>query len=528
MNKKNVITYIISFIFSTTIVLTHNIQENKMFKETFFTKFHFDFKFFLCCILLSIITFFILKFSLNSLSKINIKTSSKLWNSKIIFIISFISIFLTGILFLLTYFPGTCMVDTLQLIYDPIAYSSQYPLYYSLIQSSLFHYFLSKFSSMNIAFFMISLLQLIYMTSVISFIIRWAHITFKSNKFTLLTIIYFNCFTIFTNLNSAHLRDTIFTSFILLLIPFIYKLIITKGESLNSKLNNVFFTIILCLITLIRNNGIFTIIVLIITLCIVYKSKVKKLIKIMLIVLLVANSTKVLPKKYKREPLFQESIAVPLQQVFYLTKYDKIDEEGLEYMRNLIPIFMLKDSYDPFCVDMIKWHGYFYRGYLNENKLEFMKIWLNNMGANFEDYIKVYLTNSYSLWSIHEFSKWESRFLEINLHEYNVGFYFKTLNNKRIFPANVQSKLQSFYEKTTIYVNNATCFWIYVLLALVLLYKNKKEYLLIFVPFFAIWLNLMLAAPLSSAFRYMCSFGYALPFLLMIIFIKQNDSSRFN
>ncbi len=526
MKKRSIFTYIISLLLSNSIVLTFYIQEKGSFKESFFYKFHFNILFFLLVIFLSFILYFVLnKFILN-IYKISIKKSENLFDKNKIFCISFITIFISGLLFLLTYYPGTCMVDTLQILYDPIIYSSQYPLYYSLIQSSLFHFFLSIFGTMNFSFFLLSLIQLLFMTFIISYIITWTHITIKSNKVTIINIVYFNVFTIFSNLNSAHLRDTIFAAFVMLLIPIIYNIVCIGDKYLNNKIFLIKFTFVLCLLSLVRNNGIFMVAFLIIILCIKYKKYIKKFLLILLFILLIINSPKLLPRKYQREPLFQEQIAVPLQQVFYLVKYNKMNDDDLKYIDRLIPLTMVEQSYNPFCIDSLKWHGYFERGILNDTKYDFLKIWLKYMMPNFEDYIKVYLTNSYSLWSIHEFSLWESRFLKLDLEEYNVGYYFEDLENKSIFPEQIQNKLEKFYKFSCRYVNNATLFWLYVLLAIVLIYKNKKKYLLIFVPFFGIWLNLMLAAPLSSAFRYMCSFGYALPFIISIVFSEYSVDSK--
>lgn len=520
MMVKKIFIYLVSLIFSSTIVLTLYIDNNV---DVFISSFQFNYMFIIPTIIFSIIIYIIIKYLLKLLSKPEIKPSSKIWKEQIVFNYAFISIFLTSLLFLLTFYPGTCMVDTLQLLIDPTGYSFQYPLIYSLFFSKLYYLFYYLFHSMNVAFFLISLIQLIFMTIVLSYLITWAHKTFKSNIFTLLTILYFNIFTIFSNLNSAHLRDSLFAAFILLLIPLLYEIIDTKGECLRKDKFKLRCAIIMGFLTLIRNNGIFMILVLLLVLFIKYKKRIKDLILITLSVLFICSIPLLLPKTYRTEPLFQESVSIPLEQIAYVAKYESLSNSDKDYIDNIMPIEVMVDNYNPFSVDSIKWDIMFDRFYLNNTKNKFMSVWTRNMVNHFNGYIKAYLLCTYDLWSVHQFSDYESRFLEIEFNDTNVESYYRDLKNETILPSNISNFLKSFYEKTTIYFNNGTLFWIYVFFCLLIYYKGNNKYLLLFVPFLGIWLNLMIGTPLSSAFRYMCAFGYALPFIIPLCFFRSVD-----
>lgn len=517
---KKILLYLISLVFSSTIVLTLYIDNNVL---GFIHYFKFDYIFFIPTIILSIIIYIIFKYLLTLLSKIEIRTSSKVWNHRTTFICSFVSILLTGLLFLLTFYPGTCMVDTLQLLADPVGYSFQYPLLYSLFFSKLYYFFYSVFGSMNVAFFLISLIQLIFMTTILSYLITWSHKVFKSNIFTLLTIIYFNICTIFTNLNSANLRDTLFAAFILLLIPLLYEIINTKGNCLSNASYKRRCIIIMGFLLIIRNNGLFMVFILLVILLMKYRQPFKDLLFIFICVLFIYNIPYLLPLKYHKPRLFQESVAIPLQQVAYTLKYDDLSTNEVEYLNNIMPNEIMKDFYDPFSVDSIKWDIMFDRFYLNDTKDQFLSIWFKNIGKHFQGYTKAYLLSTYDLWSIHRFSNYESRFLEIDFNDTNIVDHYKQLKNKSLLPTDVALILTKYYEKSTIFVNNGTLFWIYVFLGLIIYFKHQKKYLLLFVPFLSIWLNLMVATPLSSAFRYMCVFGYALPFMILVCFFKRVD-----
>ena len=60
---------------------------------------------------------------------------------------------------------------------------------------------------------------------------------------------------------------------------------------------------------------------------------------------------------------------------------------------------------------------------------------------------------------------------------------------------------------------------------LLVIYKNKKDYIILFIPFLTLWLNHMVATPLSSALRYMSPLGYALPFIIGIVLYKENKKA---
>ena len=482
--------------------------------NSFFTTFHFKtLSFIIPVIILSIVIYLLLKLLLKITAKIYINQSKKIISNKLIFIISLISIFSTSLLFLITYYPGTGMIDSLQIISDPIGFSSHYPIIYSLVFSKLFKFYFSITNVVNLSFFLMELTQLVVVTILLSYVIYYFHKTFKSNIFTIITIIYFNVFTIFSNLNSAHLRDTLFSMFMLLLITKIYEIIKSNGEVLSKDKFRYKFLLIIILMIFVRNNAIFSLLILMFVLFIKYTKQYKTLILCSIVIIIFSNFNMLLPKKYYKEGLFQESISNPLQQVFYVIKYEKIDDSDKEYIDNIMNTNIIGSIYHPFMVDEIKWHELFNGYYLNETKGKFMKVWYKYLKKYPEDYLKAYLLNTYSLWSINSYVEWESTFLYINSN-------YRNLTNERILPKKIQNFLEKIYNKTTKYINNGSIFWIYVLIGLILLYKNKKEYLLILIPLYALWLNLMVASPLASALRYMSPLAYALPFIIGIVFYR--------
>ena len=514
MKKRSIVTLIVSILFTIMLLLTLSIGRISTYDESFVYNFNFEFIYIFPLIFLSCIFYFIFNFISKLLSKINIYESKKIINRKIIFIVSFITIFISGLLFLLTYYPGVGMIDTAQIITNPILYSNQYPLVYSLVSSFIFNLSFKITNSSNISFFILSLIQLIVMTSIISYTIYWFHKKFKSNIISIISILYFNMFTIFSNLNVAHLRDTIFSGFILLLIILLYEIIESKGTYLNNDKNRFNFMLLCMLLLFSRRNAIIIIITLIVILFVKYRKYYKYYILLGIFSLFIYNLNLFLPSNYPKKGMYQESVSIPIQQLSYVIKYKDIDEKDKKFLDNIMYTDTINEIYNPFMVDNIKWNQLFNGYYLTEHKDEFNDIWFKYLKRYPKEYTKAYILNTYSLWSINEYEEYESSF-------YYIDSGYRSLYNKVILPKNIYNKLNNFYTKYNKYINNGSLFWIYILLILLVIYKNKKEYIILFIPFLCLWLNHMVATPLASALRYMAPLGYALPFIIGIVFYKE-------
>ena len=274
-NKFYLITnYLLSLLFSFAIIVMNNIKFNpNKIPIDFINNFHFNFSFFIKTILLSIPIFLSL-YGLNIIiSKIQIKTERKI-NIKKLCIINFISIFITGLIHLITYYPGNSMPDTFYIINSPIYTSKQHPIVYNLL-ISIPYYIFNKLFSNNISFFLISIIQLLIMDLIITFVIGWFYKTFKHKKTTIFLSLYFSLIPIITNYNTTIVKDSVFCVILLLYLPILYSIINSNGEWINNKKNIIYLLLLLIGPTLFRNNGIFMIFVIILVLLLSYRKYYK-------------------------------------------------------------------------------------------------------------------------------------------------------------------------------------------------------------------------------------------------------------
>ena len=97
---------------------------------------------------------------------------------------------------------------------------------------------------------------------------------------------------------------------------------------------------------------------------------------------------------------FREAMSVPMVQMAAVVANEgKISEEQIQTLEKFAPISIWRDKYSFSNVDVVKFSGEFNNQYLNENKAEFLKIWLELGVQNVPLYIRSYLFHMYGFWN---------------------------------------------------------------------------------------------------------------------------------
>ncbi len=511
-------TGITSFLFSMVMLLQTQIKFTETAGKQFIQAFHFDIVFFMQAILLAIPCFFAIHGLLCLLKKITFKNDQTLYSKKIFCSITFISIFLSSILFLLTFYPGSNMNDTLNIIYNPIGVSYQHPLVYNLGLSCTYRLFFKLFHSMNLAFFCTGVVQILIMDTIVTSLLWWFHKTFKNKIGTILLTLYFVLLPIVSNYHSVLVKDAVFAGVLLLYLPLLYEIVVSKGKWLEQPTSIIKAILLFTATALIRNNGLYVILLILLLLIILFKQYFKKLLLILAVVLVLYEIPTTYSKVRVMEPLFQEKSGVLIQQIGYLLHTDKdISMKDRTYLNQIMDGETWKAAYNPFNVDYVKWNPSFNSIYLTETKQVFIKTWLHLLPRHFESYVKSYILMTYGLWSVDHYIPTQGTFLGLDLSDQNSANPFPDLQRKQIFPTKIQKSLTTFYLHNTKFLSNGSCFWILILLFLLCVYQKKKELLLLTVPLLGVWLTLMVSAPISFALRYMVAYVFLLPFLFFII-----------
>ena len=468
-------------------------------------------------------------------------------SNKFLFIISFIIFFLLGIFYLLIYYPGTGMNDTIHIIKNEnnLEIAQVHPWFYVI-----FIHFIVKIvkffgGNYETALVLESLFQIFCYSLLCSYLLVWLN---KKNIKLIPLLLVFSIYAFSPILNLykvALFKDILFSIVLVAWTPTLYDFIETDGKILYSKKDFIFISILI-LLSLLRNNGFyvtFFILLLLFIFCLFKKIKVfKQIIYLSLIFLSVILLNICFEKINKIDHLFKETVGIPLQQIARtVVENGNITEEEKEFINDVIPIDFIKSKYNPYTLDPLKWAGTVDRlkygrepldnKYLNENKVKFLKIWFDILLKNPQIYFKAYLYNTYGFWSITNNRQIRDRYNTIYVKALENFFVENNIHIKSIFSMKVQTILENItYEATNDSLNEGLVFWSFILLISVLIIIKDTKYLIIASPIFGGWLTLMVATPVAFQYRYILFISLSLPLFIGIILLpftgKKNDNQN--
>ncbi|HIT11831.1 MAG TPA: hypothetical protein IAB58_03455 [Candidatus Pelethosoma merdigallinarum] len=413
----------------------------------------------------------------------------------------------------LTFFPGGGMGDTINILNDPIGISLQHPIVYNLLFTYAFRFF-HLFLDSTMALGCVTFIQMILCSIILSFVCYYLERATSSKYPAIILFLIYALVPIIGNSAMALVKDTPFSLMLLLLMINAYHL----TQSSDKKYRYTYF-LLFVVVSILRNNGIY--IACATTFVLFFLEKNKKLWMVGSIIAIILSLTPsiLVSSTLQKEQLFQEKIAIPLQQIASVVKYDGNYDSEKEEIEAWIPIEQLKVSYLPTNCDSIKWGPYLNRDYLQDHKMEFIQTWFHLLPKNFTLYVKAWMAQTGGYWAPNTFQPTQSRFLGLEGPEFlNTEFKTKTLTSHDFV---------MFYLKTTVFFGCGTCLWIVIFLGLFAYHKKQYQKLIMLVPVLALILTLLISVPVSNLFRYTYIYLYFIPFwFLFVCFKKENTTSK--
>lgn len=522
---------VFSVLFSVCLVLTHKVHFSGNLSEGVNKNYIPDFHItdILLVILCSAAVFVIVNaviLLLNSRRVKNFFGNSEKANPKKIFRNNFIITFFMWFIFFLTFYPGVGMNDSLWIIKQPVQMAGQHPILYNLLLSGCVNIGKSLFHSANAGIAIYSVLQMLIMNACISFCVSWFAGKGCPKIIAYIIGLSFAFLPIAADYSIAAIKDSLFSAFIMLFIPLLYETAASKGAFLRTKKGICSFILLGLALSLVRNNGSYVVFGLSVIIFFMFKNARKMIVISVCIILAVSSVPNAILKSMGIQSLFQESAAIPLQQIGMVVAKDRITEpEDKEFIENLLPLREFKSNYAPMTADNIKWDGNFNAQFLNEHPKEFLSLWFRLLKNNKILYIKSYLLETYGFWSIGTHHGNQAVFFDITNTANNIrlkAYLAKEgIKNESVFPDIIQQPLVSFYRNTCVYFGAGSCFWLSMFAALMLIVKKKYRLLIILAPCTFVWLTLMISAPIAFAFRYVFMYVLCLPFFIVMPLLKE-------
>lgn len=434
---------------------------------------------------------------------------------------------------LLFYFPGCLSGDSFASLCRALGIapvSDQQPVLFQLILIPFVN--IGRLTgSINKGVAIYSLVQLLLMAAAVSYALTWLRKQGFPSVAILLAGLYFILNPVFAVYSITMWKDILFGGMMLVYVIFLFNIVDSRGKSIESKKNLLFFLGVSFLLAFFRNTGVYIILSVFIATSLYLKACRKRLIPAFLsVLLLIAIIQGPIYRAFQiKSSPFAEAVGIPLQQIGRtLAQNGTVSDRQLEQIDQIMPAERIKTVYWPFSVDNIKFDRKFNNINLEKNKTEFLKTWLELFVPNSKEYFKAYAMETYGYWYI-GIQNWilfdgvkgyggqtygvvsRNLFTEWTGHDlrHKMWDYFKRLNH---FPLTAPLFSIGFL------------FWMFLFCAVILFIRHQKRYLLPLLPLAVLWLTLMAAAPTYCEFRYMFSFALAVPFIFLFCLKGPSDS----
>lgn len=418
--------------------------------------------------------------------------------------------------FLLSFYPAPGMNDTVFMMENPLYASVQFPWLYSVIYGYGASWGKEVFGSREPVIFLFSLQQLLLISYGLTAFAFWVkgrvHVLAGWGIYG-----YFLFFPMVGNYSIAAVRDGLFSLGLLFFVWLFLRR--AEGERWGRASQGILIAALLSM--LLRSNGL--LVALLVCLALFFLEKRKEiLLFFMIFVLISIVPAQIIQRTHHWEPLFQESMAIPLQQLGRtMVLGGERSEETKTLMENLLTEEEWKKEYSPYTVDFVKWHDHFHRNWLNGQKKEFLSAWVDTGLRNPRIYVEGWLTETYALWNLDPFEyDVQSRFGWALSDENTKDM--KPADNDRMatgdfpMPAKFKAALANVSYEGSHFLGTGLSLWIALFLGLIWVSQGRGSLLWALLPLLVNTGTLLLSTPASSVFRYSFAYVLCLPVLALM------------
>ena len=221
------------------------------------------------------------------------------------------------------------------------------------------------------------------------------------------------------------------------------------------------------------------------------------------------------------QPHFVESLSIPVQQIGrVISEGGELNEEQTEFLSKIMDIDEVKSIYlshvsDPMKYEIIDKND----GFLEENKIEFFKVWLSIGLKHPTQYVKAWVDQTVGYWN--------------GGYDYWVYLEYCETNDLGIHKTAYENPIKDAWFAYSGWFNSSAAtqplksiglhVWALATVFMACVAGRKKEWMLT-VPIIAVVLTLFVATPVYSEFRYAYAVFTTVPFLWAATFGANNKN----
>lgn len=371
--------------------------------------------------------------------------------------------------------------------------------------------------------------QLLAVCAVLTHFVRWIYK--KNAPLMICAAVYlFFAFNAYIGFYAITLwKDVFFSLTLLIFCMQIYDIICGEKDIRVPKNIAALFAAAL-LLSFLRNNGIYIAVISLTVLIFCLKNRKKAitaLTALLLITVMLIQGPLYASLNIKKAEA-EEALAIPLQQIGYvLQNSGRTTAEQNEFINKLLPVKIYAAVYDPLLADSVKFNDSFDADFLEGNKGQFLKIWLQMMVPNFGMYVKAYLLSTVGFWHMGT-TNWMIAFgasdEELGIEARNIWRELTGIDgyNSMYYEADASKSKQFFGDIYSI----AFLVWVGFFYIAVMNVRRKRKFIASAVPLYALWLSVMAATPVYCEFRYVYAYFLCFPFLLTGMFMGKDTEKE--
>ena len=321
-------------------------------------------------------------------------------------------------------------------------------------------------------------------------------------------------------------KDIFFSGIMPILIIFCRELIFNTEEFLNKKRNVIAYVIVALLTILLKHNGLYAIILALPFILIVLKKYWKKTVPIFLsiIILYLLSNTLIYDILKVKKGSIAEMLSIPTQQIARVEKYhrEELDDSITQTINKFFMIENIGDNYNPILSDDVK--GKLNTEYFDDNKIEFIKLWVKLLIKYPKDYVESFISNSYGYYYV-EAKYWVVSRVTMDDPNNPMGIEQQSkISNK--FLDYVDSTIDNRdIPLISMCFSVGAAFWGIVVCLAYKIYKKEYKNILIYLPIFVLWLT-MIASPVFCEFRYAYPMFTTLPLYIALNFKEKEKEDN--
>ena len=440
-------------------------------------------------------------------------------------------IFFAGFLILhtvcwLTFWPANISQDNIWILYSGLWQGSNHPILYVAFLTLLREIGLF-FGSMHYGILAYTALQILAVDAFMAYLLTWIYKKSIPGIMKALFTAYYFAVPAFSVMSVNMIKDTPWAIAISVLSLALYEIIsaAAKGE----KKRHLALYISLFFVIILRNNGIYIAIATVLAILFAGRRLWKTAAKAFAVIVVAQAICFGAMRATNCRQLFSEMVGVPIQQVLATVNADgAITDEQKTFLAQIAEPQYMKRYYNPYSSDSFRWGNLDYkRDFLEAHRLEFLKVWAQMLPNNFGIYTKAYLQAVYWWWAPRQEGTVDIRWPILHVPNIDKFIAQNNLKPAPIIGGDAGSFLRRWYGYDKNFLREGVMVWL--LLAMALLYglkRRKWQPLLIYVPCLALWLTLMVAAPVASSVRYIYAYMYLLPFFATALFADSSDEKE--